>query len=301
MGKELISRAHARARPGSEAADACVSTAALDGLTGTARAACTAGTRPVRPASRCTPARCSPSTFHLGCPPSRPGRLLRPRRQPDLAGARGGDRRRSTAASACVFASGMAAIAAVLRLGRGAAARSCCPSDGYYVTRSLGPRRARPARRRRSARCPPPARGPPAARRRGAGAARDPVQPRASTSRDIAAAAAAAHAAGALLAVDNTTATPLGQRPLELGADLVVASDTKALAGHGDVVLGHVSTARPRAGRSACARPAPAAARSPARWRPGSPTAAWPPWTCGWPGRRRTPPRWSTCCASTPP
>ena len=62
---------------------------------------------------------------------------------------------------------------------------------------------------------------------------------------DIAAAAAAAHAAGALLAVDNTTATPLGQRPLELGADLVLASDTKALAGHSDVVLGHVSTRDP--------------------------------------------------------
>ncbi|NGY57762.1 cystathionine gamma-lyase [Lentzea sp. NEAU-D13] len=60
---------------------------------------------------------------------------------------------------------------------------------------------------------------------------------------DIAALADAAHAAGALLAVDNTTATPLGQRPLELGADIVVASDTKALAGHSDVLFGHVTTA----------------------------------------------------------
>jgi cystathionine gamma-lyase len=63
--------------------------------------------------------------------------------------------------------------------------------------------------------------------------------------RDIAAAAFAAHAAGALLAVDNTTATPLGQSPLALGADLTLASDTKALSGHGDVVLGHVSTRDP--------------------------------------------------------
>jgi cystathionine gamma-lyase len=53
--------------------------------------------------------------------------------------------------------------------------------------------------------------------------------------------ARAAHAAGALVAVDNTTATPLGQRPLALGADLSVASDTKALTGHSDVLLGHVS------------------------------------------------------------
>jgi cystathionine gamma-lyase len=59
---------------------------------------------------------------------------------------------------------------------------------------------------------------------------------------DIAAVARAAHAAGAIVAVDNTTATPLGQRPLELGADLTVGSDTKALTGHSDLLLGHVST-----------------------------------------------------------
>ncbi|WP_228976251.1 cystathionine gamma-lyase [Streptomyces sp. DH12] len=54
---------------------------------------------------------------------------------------------------------------------------------------------------------------------------------------------AAAHEAGALVAVDNTLATPLGQRPLALGADFSVASDTKGLTGHGDVLLGHVATA----------------------------------------------------------
>jgi cystathionine gamma-lyase len=59
---------------------------------------------------------------------------------------------------------------------------------------------------------------------------------------DIRAVAGAARAAGALVAVDNTTATPLGQRPLELGADLVVASGTKALTGHSDVLLGYVAT-----------------------------------------------------------
>ncbi|MGI9040640.1 MAG: cystathionine gamma-lyase [Gemmatimonadales bacterium] len=51
----------------------------------------------------------------------------------------------------------------------------------------------------------------------------------------------AAHDVGALVAVDNTTATPLGQRPLSLGADFSVASDTKALTGHADLVLGHVA------------------------------------------------------------
>jgi cystathionine gamma-lyase len=51
----------------------------------------------------------------------------------------------------------------------------------------------------------------------------------------------AAHARGARVAVDNTLATPLGQRPLELGADFSVASGTKQLTGHGDVLLGYVT------------------------------------------------------------
>ena len=51
----------------------------------------------------------------------------------------------------------------------------------------------------------------------------------------------AARASGALVAVDNSTSTPLGQRPLELGADFTVASDSKALTGHADVILGHVA------------------------------------------------------------
>ncbi|MET9668178.1 cystathionine gamma-lyase [Streptomyces sp. NPDC006475] len=51
----------------------------------------------------------------------------------------------------------------------------------------------------------------------------------------------AAHDAGALVAVDNTLATPLGQRPLDLGADFSVASDTKGMTGHGDILLGHVT------------------------------------------------------------
>lgn len=58
---------------------------------------------------------------------------------------------------------------------------------------------------------------------------------------DIAEVAEAAHLAGALVVVDNTTATPLGQTPLALGADLVVSADTKALNGHSDVLFGHVA------------------------------------------------------------
>lgn len=58
---------------------------------------------------------------------------------------------------------------------------------------------------------------------------------------DIAALSEAAHRAGALVAVDNTTPTPLGQLPLALGADFSVASDTKAMTGHSDLLLGHVA------------------------------------------------------------
>jgi cystathionine gamma-synthase len=62
---------------------------------------------------------------------------------------------------------------------------------------------------------------------------------------DIRAAAEAAHAAGAILVVDNTFATPYLQRPLELGADVVMHSTTKYLGGHSDVVGGFVATNDP--------------------------------------------------------
>jgi cystathionine gamma-synthase len=57
---------------------------------------------------------------------------------------------------------------------------------------------------------------------------------------DIQAISTLAHAAGAFVAVDNTFATPIGQRPLTLGADIVVHSTTKYLGGHSDVVGGAV-------------------------------------------------------------
>ncbi|HZC29550.1 MAG TPA: cystathionine gamma-synthase [Gaiellaceae bacterium] len=62
---------------------------------------------------------------------------------------------------------------------------------------------------------------------------------------DIRAAAEAAHAAGAIVVVDNTFATPYLQRPLELGADIVVHSTTKYLGGHSDVVGGFAATNDP--------------------------------------------------------
>ncbi len=61
---------------------------------------------------------------------------------------------------------------------------------------------------------------------------------------DIEAVAGIAHARGLLLMVDNTFATPFFQRPLDLGADVVVHSTTKYLGGHSDVVGGFVGTNR---------------------------------------------------------
>lgn len=58
---------------------------------------------------------------------------------------------------------------------------------------------------------------------------------------DLRAISQRAHAAGALVTVDNTTATPMGQTVLELGADLSVVSDTKLMTGHSDLLLGHVA------------------------------------------------------------
>jgi len=59
---------------------------------------------------------------------------------------------------------------------------------------------------------------------------------------DLPALAAAGRAAGATVVVDNTFATPLLQQPLSMGADIVVHSATKFIAGHSDVVLGAVIT-----------------------------------------------------------
>jgi cystathionine gamma-synthase len=61
---------------------------------------------------------------------------------------------------------------------------------------------------------------------------------------DIAGIAELAHAAGALVAVDSTCATPVHAQPIALGADLVMHSATKYLAGHSDVLAGALVTAR---------------------------------------------------------
>nr|WP_321362413.1 PLP-dependent transferase [uncultured Hyphomonas sp.] len=59
---------------------------------------------------------------------------------------------------------------------------------------------------------------------------------------DIAEVAKRAKAASALLVADNTTATPICQQPLDLGVDITLMADTKAMAGHSDILAVHVAT-----------------------------------------------------------
>jgi cystathionine gamma-lyase len=138
------------------------------------------------------------------------------------------------------FASGMAAVAAVVLPRLGAGDVLVATGDGYPGIRKLVADRLRPAGVEVRAVATDTAELVAAA----AGATllwvETPSNPML-RSCDLREVAAAASAAGALLAVDNTLATPLGQQPLALGADLVVTSGTKLLSGHSDLLLGVVS------------------------------------------------------------
>jgi cystathionine gamma-lyase len=143
------------------------------------------------------------------------------------------------------FATGMAALTAAVLSCAGAGDRVVLPSDGYYTTRLLAADEMARLGIRVEYVATPDIEA--LAADGGLDGVRlvlleTPSNPQLDVC-DIAAVARAAHAAGVVVAVDNTTATPLGQRPLALGADLTVGSDTKALTGHSDLLLGHVSTA----------------------------------------------------------
>ena len=141
-----------------------------------------------------------------------------------------------------VFPSGMAAVSSVLlgRLRPGDALVAC--NDGYAGVRKLARARLEPLGVR--VRLVPTDTAATVEAIAEAGPAvvwiETPANPGLQTC-DIEAVARAAHAAGALLAVDNTLATPLGQQPLALGADYAMLSGTKALSGHSDLLLGAVS------------------------------------------------------------
>jgi cystathionine gamma-synthase len=145
-------------------------------------------------------------------------------------------------AEATVFASGMTALTCLCLAVLGEGAALALPTSGYYsldgfASGILGPfgveLRRYDARDRKSF------------RQACAGAAlaivETPSNPLLMLT-DIAQAAEDAHAGGALLCCDSTFATPLLQRPLDLGADLAWQSATKYLAGHSDVLAGVITT-----------------------------------------------------------
>lgn len=142
-------------------------------------------------------------------------------------------------AEAVSFPSGMAAIAAALFATLKAGDRLIIPSDGYYVTRVLSDGFLKPLGIDVQA---IPTAAYATADFTGAAVVylETPSNPGLDVV-DIAAVAARARQAGARVIADNTTMTPLLQRPLDLGCDLVVAADTKAPAGHSDVLFGHVA------------------------------------------------------------
>ncbi|WPB92142.1 cystathionine gamma-lyase [Streptomyces malaysiensis] len=150
-----------------------------------------------------------------------------------------------TDAETVVFSSGMGAISAVLlsQLRQGDAA--VLPSDGYQLLPALVERLAGYGVSVRTAPTGEDAQLAALDDRTKLLWLETPSNPGLDVC-DIRRLAEAAHARGALVAVDNTLATPLGQRPLELGADFAVASGTKALTGHGDVLLGYVTCRDPR-------------------------------------------------------
>jgi cystathionine gamma-lyase len=143
-----------------------------------------------------------------------------------------------------VFASGMAAVTATLFTTLRSGDVLVAPADGYPGIRGLAEERLRPL----GVETRLVASDTDALIEAADGAAlvwfETPANPRLEVV-DIAAVVDAAHAAGALVAVDNTVATPLGQRPLAFGADVAMLSGTKSLSGHSDLLLGAVSTTDP--------------------------------------------------------
>ena len=143
-----------------------------------------------------------------------------------------------------VFASGMAAAAGVLFSLLGPGQALVAPGDGYPGVRTLARERLEPFGV--DVRLVPTDDEQIATAIEGARLVwvETPSNPGLDTC-DITALADEVHAAGGLLAVDNTLATPLHQRPLDLGADLSMASGTKYLSGHSDLLMGHVAVRDP--------------------------------------------------------
>ena len=146
------------------------------------------------------------------------------------------------ATTALSFGSGMAAITTALRAVLRTGSVVVVPADGYYQVRRFAAESLVPLGITvREATAPEIYE---AAEGADAVLAETPTNPGLDVV-DLHRLAGICKRGGARLIVDNTTATPLGQQPLSLGADLVVASATKALSGHSDLLAGYIAGSQP--------------------------------------------------------
>ncbi|MBJ7336305.1 cystathionine gamma-lyase [Mycolicibacterium sp.] len=143
------------------------------------------------------------------------------------------------ATSALAFGSGMGAVTSVLRVLAKPGTALVVPADGYYQVRRYAVEYLAPLGV--DVREVPAADMYAAAESADVVVAETPVNPTLDVV-DLHRLALTCRSRGATLVVDNTTPTPLGQQPLSLGADLVVASATKALSGHSDLIAGYVAS-----------------------------------------------------------
>ncbi|HET9075551.1 MAG TPA: aminotransferase class I/II-fold pyridoxal phosphate-dependent enzyme [Acidimicrobiales bacterium] len=212
------------------------------------------GRPPARPGAPVNPPVVLSSTFHQGGDPGygRDGNPTWSALEEVLGALEGG--------RALAFASGLAAISAVIET-LPIPGRVVVPGDAYNGTRRfLADVASRGRLRFRTVdvsdtgatlrvcqeMCETPGRPSGSAAGFGAGGLlwlESPTNPLLAVA-DIAALCEGAHALGMDVVVDNTFASPLLQRPLDLGADAVVHSATKILSGHSDVVMGAVVTGR---------------------------------------------------------
>lgn len=195
------------------------------------------------------------------------------------------------AAGAVVFGSGMAAVSAVLRAWAPPGSTVVVPADGYYQVRRHATEDLALAGVTVVAASSSQIYD--AAAQADVVLAETPTNPALDVV-DLHRLATICHGRGARLVVDNTAATPLGQQPLSLGADAVVASATKALSGHSDLLAGYVATSQqeysPPPSANACSP-----ARSWAGSRRGFCCAAWKLPDCDSSANARTPGRWRRC------
>ena len=135
---------------------------------------------------------------------------------------------------ALVFGSGMGAVSTLLLALLEPGDRLVLPSDGYYTVRTLA-----------HGLLPFDVVEVPSQTDAVAAAAGEAklvwVETPSNPGLDVVDITAVADASDAILVVDNTLATPLGQRPLDLGADFVMGSASKGLTGHSDLILGYVA------------------------------------------------------------